>query len=155
MIVLYIFPTYFYINARILSGPPQITSKSPANITEFVETNVTLVCTVIAYPNPTTVWKRIDTDGKMEEIKRTSHKFDGNYTIYNARLEDSGKYICNASNALGYQSYATDITIKPGKVAYFIGIYFDLQAAEQWYLDIIVGKRRVSLECLHNLMQFA
>ena len=100
-----------------MSGPPQITSKSPANITEFVETNVTLVCTVIAYPNPTTVWKRIDTDGEIKEIKRTSDKFDGNYTIYNARLEDSGKYICNASNNLGYEFYTTNITIKPGKLA--------------------------------------
>ena len=113
-----------------MSGPPQITSKSPANITEFVETNVTLVCTVIAYPNPTTVWKRIDPNGKIKEIKRTSNKFDGNYTIYNARLEDSGKYICNASNTLGYESYTTDITIKPGKLAYFMGICFALRAVE-------------------------
>ena len=118
------------INAFILSGPPQITSKSPANITEFVETNVTLVCTVIAYPNPTTVWKRIDTDGEIKEIKRTSDKFDGNYTIYNAGLEDSGKYICNASNALGYESYTTKITIKPGKLAYFMGKCFALRAVE-------------------------
>jgi hypothetical protein len=99
-----------------LTGPPQIISKSPANITQLVETNVTLVCTVIANPNPTTFWKRMDPDGKFIEIKRTSKKFDGNHTIYNARLEDSGKYLCNASNTLGYDSYTTQITIKPGKL---------------------------------------
>ena len=99
---------------RTLTGPAQITAKSPQNITELVETNLTLVCTVIADPNPTTVWTHIDADGKVREIKRTSDKFDGNYTIHNARVEDSGTYLCNASNSLGHDSYTTKIMIKPG-----------------------------------------
>lgn len=99
-----------------MTGPPQITSKSPANITQYVETNVTLVCTVIADPNPTTSWKRADPDGKFVEIKRADDKFDGNFTIHNARLEDSGTYLCNASNTLGYDYYTTEIIIKAGKL---------------------------------------
>ena len=106
----------FYIS----TGPPQIISKSSANIIEDVEKNVTLVCTVIADPNPITVWKNIDADGKIREIKRTSHKFDGNYTIHNARVENSGTYSCNASNALGYAFYTTNIQIKPGRPQIFI-----------------------------------
>ena len=98
-----------------MTGPPQIKSKSLVKITANVETNVTLVCTVIANPNPITVWKHIDADGKVTEVKRTSDKFDGNYTIYNASLEDSGTYLCNASNTLGYDFYTIKIKIEPGE----------------------------------------
>ena len=99
-----------------MTGPAQITAKSPANITQYVETNVTLLCTVIAYPNPTIVWKHIDADDKVKEIKPTSNKLDGSITIYNARIEDSGTYLCNASNELGYDFYSTAIKIKPGEM---------------------------------------
>ncbi|CAB4044673.1 matrix-remodeling-associated 5-like, partial [Paramuricea clavata] len=103
----------FFGDGMECQGPPQITSKSPANITQYVETNVTLVCTVIADPKPTTSWKRANSDGKFMEIKRAHGKFDGNITIHNARLEDSGTYLCNASNTLGYDYYTTEIIIKP------------------------------------------
>ena len=86
------------------------------SIIEDVETNVTLVCTVIADPNPITVWKHIDAEGKTKEIKRTSDKFDGNYTIHNARVENSGTYSCNASNTLGYDFYTIKIKIEPGNL---------------------------------------
>jgi hypothetical protein len=69
---------------------------------------------VIADPNPITVWTHIDAKGKAREIKRTTDKFNGNYTIHNARVEDSGTYLCNASNALGKVFYATKIKIEPG-----------------------------------------
>ena len=105
----------------IFIGPPQIRSKSPANITQLVETNITLVCTAIADPNPTISWKRSDPDGKFDVIKRTTDKSDGNFTIYNARLEDSGKYLCNVSNKFGHDFYITEIKIKPGtKLILFI-----------------------------------
>ena len=112
MLIRTIFTHFTFLHA----GPPQIITKSPAHIVEDVETNVTLVCTVIADPNPTTVWTHIDADDKVVEIKRTSNKFDGNYTIYNARLKDSGTYFCNASNTLGYDYYKTEIKIEPGEL---------------------------------------
>ena len=93
------------------------------HIIEDVETNVTLVCTVIADPNPVTIWKHIDADGKIREIKRTSNKFDGNYTIHNARVEDSGTYLCNVSNTLGYAFYTTQIKIEPGEPRIFISLH--------------------------------
>ena len=99
-----------------MTGPAKITGKSSVSITQYVEKNVTLVCTVIADPNPITVWKHIDAEGKIREIKRTADKFDGNYTIHNARVEDSGTYLCNASNTLGYDFYSTEIKIEPGEV---------------------------------------
>ena len=98
-----------------LTGRPQIIADSPVNITQEVETNVTLVCTVIADPDPIITWKRINADGTFVEKSVTSDIYDGNYTIYNARVEDSGIYLCNASNTLGYDSYTTEVTIKPGK----------------------------------------
>ena len=113
---MYIYVTISIISKHsdILTGPPQIISKSEENIVEDVETNVTLVCTVIADPNPITVWTHIDAKGKFREIKRTTNKFNGNYTIRNARVEDSGTYLCNASNVLGKVFYATKIKIEPG-----------------------------------------
>ena len=99
-----------------LAGPPRIVSKSPVNITQEVETNVTLVCTIIADPDPVITWKRADADGNFVEISVTSGIYDGNYTIFNARIEDSGIYLCNASNKLGYDSYRTEVVIKPGKI---------------------------------------
>ena len=112
----------------ILAGPAQIKAKSRPHIIEYVETDVSLVCSVIADPNPKVVWKHIDVDGKVMEIKRTSDKFDGNYTIYNARLEDSGTYLCNASNELGYDFYSTEIEIKPGKVDFLFCFMFHFVA---------------------------
>jgi hypothetical protein len=74
---------------------------------------------VIADPNPTTVWTHIDVKGRAREIKRTTDKFNGNYTIYNARVNDSGTYFCNTSNALGKDFYSTKIKIKPGLLLWF------------------------------------
>ena len=99
-----------------LSGPPQIVAKSPVNITQKVETNVTLVCTVIADPNPIITWKRTDPGGKFIKISDTSDISEGNYSIYNARVEDSGIYLCNATNTLGYDFYNTEVIIKPGEL---------------------------------------
>lgn len=99
-----------------LAGPPQIVAKSPVNITQKVETNVTLVCKVIADPNPIIKWKRTNADGNFVEISVTSDISNGNYTIYNARIEDSGIYLCNVSNTLGYDSYTTEVIIEPGKL---------------------------------------
>ncbi|XP_028394142.1 uncharacterized protein LOC114518358 [Dendronephthya gigantea] len=102
----------FFGDGEKCQGPPQIRSKS-SNITQFVETNVTLVCTVFANPDPTISWKRADRDGKFTEIKKTRNKYDGNYSISNAGLEDSGTYLCYASNELGHDSYTTTVIIKP------------------------------------------
>ena len=99
-----------------LPGPPQIVAKSPVNITQEVETNVTLVCTVIADPNPIITWKRTGPGGKFIKISDTSDISEGNYTIYNARVKDSGIYLCNTTNTLGYDSYNTEVIIKPGKL---------------------------------------
>ena len=106
-----------FINAHFIStGPPIITSKSPANITADVETDVTLVCEVISDPRALIVWQYIDMQGNVVEIKRTSDGLDGYYVISNARLKDSGKYVCNVSNTYGYDSYVTDVLIKPSKL---------------------------------------
>ena len=69
---------------------------------------------MIADPNPTISWKRADPDGTFIEIKNTRDKFDGNYSIFDARLEDSGTYLCYASNSFGHDSYTTEVIIKPG-----------------------------------------
>ena len=122
----------------IFTGPPQIISKSPANITQLVERNVTLVCTVIADPNPTISWKHTDLDGKITEVKRTADKFDGNYTIYNARIEDSGKYSCNASNALGYEFYTAVITIKPGELGFSVSWHIICFASRRQCFSLFV-----------------
>ena len=100
---------------HVLTGPPQIIKRSPENITKYVESNVTLVCMVIGNPNPITSWKYNEKNGKWVEIESTSNKFGGNYTMHTARVEDSGRYVCNSSNSLGWDSYMTTIIIKPGK----------------------------------------
>jgi hypothetical protein len=87
-----------------------------ANITADVETDVTLVCEVISDPRALIVWQYIDMQGNVVEIKRTSDGLDGYYVISNARLKDSGKYVCNVSNTYGYDSYVTDVLIKPSKL---------------------------------------
>ena len=53
------------------------------------------------------------------EIKKTRNKYNGNYSIFNARLEDSGTYLCYASNSFGHDSYTTEVIIKPGKLGFF------------------------------------
>ena len=116
------------LTKNVLTGPPQIISRSAKNITRFVETDVILVCTVIGNPIPATSWKRSKENGEFEEIESTSDKFGVNYTIYGAKVEDSGNYVCNASNSLGWSSYSTKIIIKPGKTvlyySYFVVIKY-------------------------------
>ena len=91
-----------------------------------METNVTLVCTVIGDPNPVITWLRRRENGDVHQIKSTTNKYNSNLTIVLATIEHSGVYVCNASNILGHQSYETRLTIKPGNDIYLITNGIDL-----------------------------
>ncbi|XP_028413457.1 titin-like isoform X1 [Dendronephthya gigantea] len=136
----------FFGDGKECKGPPQITSRSPSNITQFVETNVTLVCNVIADPHPIILWKRAASDGKFVELKRTSEKSDGNFTIFNARLEDSGTYQCHASNPLGYDSYTTKVIIKP----VIVDIDVEIKLSNKTFVEDLKNKSSPTYKKLEN-----
>nr|XP_057935061.1 immunoglobulin superfamily member 10 isoform X2 [Doryrhamphus excisus] len=74
--------------------------KNPFNeriVSPLGKTNV-LNCSADGHPKPEIIW--ILPNGTRRTGGHNSH--DGNLVIYNARIEDSGKYRCGAKNIMGY-----------------------------------------------------
>ncbi|XP_028418079.1 angiopoietin-1 receptor-like, partial [Dendronephthya gigantea] len=127
----------FFGDGKICEGQPQIIARSPENITQLVETNLTLVCTVIGNPEPIISWKRSkEQNGVFTEIERTSSKFGGNYSIHWAKIEDSGVYLCNSSNRLGWQSYTTKVRINP----VIVGVDVEIQLSNKTFNEELKNK---------------
>ena len=90
--------------------------RSEPNITQLVETNVTLRCVVIANPVPEIVWQQKDENGRISSVPQPSgNPKNGTIVITDAGVENSGEYTCTATNNLGKDSYRTNVTIKPGE----------------------------------------
>ena len=82
------------------------------NETSIIERNgVTITCKALGYPPPTIVWSRLD--GNLSDTVSVSDsvsvptgygnvtRVSVNLTITNASREDTGVYMCSASNSVG------------------------------------------------------
>ncbi|XP_043921975.1 obscurin [Protopterus annectens] len=94
-------------------GAPKFLTR-PKAITVAVGKDATLNCQIIGNPTPTVVWEKnnvlLHTGGRFKTIE------DGDIyrlTIYDMTLEDSGQYICRATNTIG-EAFAA-VTLKVGE----------------------------------------
>ncbi|XP_032903838.1 basement membrane-specific heparan sulfate proteoglycan core protein isoform X7 [Amblyraja radiata] len=75
---------------------PQVTAEEPS-ITTTAGQIATLRCSATGYPTPIIQWS------KLRAPLPWQHKIvDGSLVIPNVGLQDSGQYICNASNSAGF-----------------------------------------------------
>ncbi|XP_051895600.1 basement membrane-specific heparan sulfate proteoglycan core protein isoform X2 [Pristis pectinata] len=75
---------------------PQVTAEEPS-ITTTAGQTATLRCSATGYPTPIIQWS------KLRAPLPWQHKIvEGSLVIPNVGLQDSGQYICNASNSAGF-----------------------------------------------------
>ena len=83
-----------YISTAV---PPSFT-KVPKTVISFVSgATATIECGVFGLPKPTVQWSR----ALLSLPQGRSQQQDGRLTISGIQLQDSGTYICKASNKLG------------------------------------------------------
>ena len=103
--------------------PIGIATLSPLNNTIVREGNTTTItCEALGYPPPTVVWSR--TDGNLSDRVSVSDsdsvltgygnvtRVSVNLTITNASREDTGVYMCSASNEIGSDDNNVNITVQ-------------------------------------------
>ena len=102
-----------------------ITTLDPfmVNETIILERNgATIMCEALGYPPPTIVWSRLD--GYLSDRVLVSDsvsvptgygnvtRVSVNLTITNASREDTGEYMCSASNEIGSEEKDVSITVQ-------------------------------------------
>ena len=110
----------YIILYKIYTG---ITSIGPLNNRIVRERNTTTItCEALGYPPPTVVWSR--TNGTLSDRVSVSDnvsvstgygnvtRVSVNLTITNASREDTGVYICSASNEIGSDDSNFSITVQ-------------------------------------------
>ena len=94
-----------------ISAHPIISTTSPSiqNITKSEKTrDLKLDCSVSAFPKAGVTWQRIE--GQLP-IERSNQKPNGTLLIRDVSAEDSGTYICAASNELGEDQVNFTVTV--------------------------------------------
>ena len=91
----------------LLSGLalPYITNKSKSQVTVIEGNTLYLACEVEGNPQPVVSWEK---DGN---ILQNSTK-NTNFIRHHTKKDDTGRYKCKATNSVGSDSYAVDVTIK-------------------------------------------
>ncbi|XP_078378637.1 fibroblast growth factor receptor 2-like isoform X1 [Oculina patagonica] len=94
----------------VKAHPIIITTSPPVqNLTKSERTrDLKLDCTVSAYPKAVITWQKFD--GQLP-IDRTNQEADGTLLIREVSAEDSGTYICAASNELGKDQANFTVTV--------------------------------------------
>ena len=100
-----------------------MTTVSPLNNATVREGNTnTITCEALGYPPPTIVWSR--TNGTLSDRVSVSDsvsvptgygnatRVSVNLTITNASREDTGVYMCSASNSIGSDDSNISITVQ-------------------------------------------
>ena len=90
-------------------SPPKVLV-SPGNLTVNEQQTVRLYCSVSANPEARILWRW----EKNQEMKRnvSLNETSRNLIIQNILLEDSGRYICVATNMLGTSDGAVTVNVR-------------------------------------------
>lgn len=95
---------YFAAHPIIITTSPSIQNFTKSERTRDLK----LDCTVSAYPKAVITWQKFD--GQLP-IGRTNREANGTLVIREVSAEDSGSYICAASNELGKDQVNFTVTI--------------------------------------------
>ena len=92
---------------------PQFTVTPPAQLKGFKTHNVTVPCQATGDPQPKVTW--VKENGELP-VGRSKVSEDGTLRIWNAKEEDSGGYICTATSAALFKTFAAmKLTVKGKK----------------------------------------
>ena len=95
---------------------PRFVVRPPSLYLVNTTANLTVHCKATGDPQPRVTW--IKTDGRLP-VTRSSSSSNGTLKLWNAKREDSGFYICEASSNAVFKSYSTmKLAVKEGKVFY-------------------------------------
>ncbi|XP_042348491.1 neural cell adhesion molecule L1-like protein isoform X2 [Plectropomus leopardus] len=105
------------INIMVMNMAPQILTRDYEEYSVVVGGNITMNCSVFSSPPPTITWARDETPETMEGERFFS--VGGSLQIINAEKNDSGKYVCVASNAEGKSAVTAVLDVKdPTKIVF-------------------------------------
>ncbi|KAJ8362898.1 hypothetical protein SKAU_G00117290 [Synaphobranchus kaupii] len=114
------------------SPTPPHASILQADMVKVEGDSVTLLCQATGYPNPTIAWS------KLRAPLPWQHKVtDGTLVLQNLGRQDSGQYICNATNAAGFHETTVQIEVETPPYATCIPEQVRVQAGEEIRLQCL------------------
>ncbi|XP_069356515.1 cell adhesion molecule Dscam1 isoform X41 [Maniola hyperantus] len=102
------------ITEPIASAAPSITSTQKAAVHFSQNTSLAILCPAQGYPVPVTRWyKFIDGTARKQPVALNDRvkQVSGTLIIKEAKVEDSGKYLCVVNNSVGGESVETVLTV--------------------------------------------
>ncbi|XP_048480575.1 Down syndrome cell adhesion molecule-like protein Dscam2 isoform X15 [Plutella xylostella] len=102
------------ITEPINSAAPKVPSKTIEFVEFAMDTSVTLLCLAQAFPVPIFRWyKFIDGTTRKQPVTLNDRvkQVSGTLIIKEAKVEDSGKYLCVVNNSVGGESVETVLTV--------------------------------------------
>ncbi|XP_062527442.1 cell adhesion molecule Dscam2 isoform X16 [Bombyx mori] len=102
------------ITEPINSAPPKVPTKTIEFVQFHLNNSITLLCLAQAYPVPIFRWyKFIDGTTRKQPVTLDDRvkQVSGTLIIKEAKVEDSGKYLCVVNNSVGGESVETVLTV--------------------------------------------
>ena len=100
--------------------PPLFIKKTPSEVYVSPGSDLELCCTATGSPRPVIEWSR-----GQQSLDATLYQ-NGCLTMENVKDENTGRYICRATNSLGFAQLTTDISLRASKVANSLIVKFVL-----------------------------
>ncbi|XP_045126170.1 Down syndrome cell adhesion molecule-like protein Dscam2 isoform X10 [Portunus trituberculatus] len=102
------------ISEPVGSGPPRMIRKTRLESFECPSSQpFTLLCQAQGYPQPAFRWFKFNENGRKAsvELGERIKQVGGTLIIREAKVEDSGKYLCVVNNSVGGESVETVLTV--------------------------------------------
>nr|DBA18217.1 TPA: hypothetical protein GDO54_016492 [Pyxicephalus adspersus] len=95
----------------LVYDPPMI-NPGPTNITTVVNQQITLMCEVTGTPKPRVAWKKNEILINMD-MDQNIYRFlsSGSLIILSPAVDDTGLYVCSASNDAGHDEIAINLSV--------------------------------------------
>ncbi|XP_045126205.1 Down syndrome cell adhesion molecule-like protein Dscam2 isoform X43 [Portunus trituberculatus] len=101
------------ISESLGSSPPKLRSRDTINAEAAAGSLTSLLCPAQAHPAPTHRWFKFNENGRKAsvELGERIKQVGGTLIIREAKVEDSGKYLCVVNNSVGGESVETVLTV--------------------------------------------
>ncbi|XP_047472715.1 Down syndrome cell adhesion molecule-like protein Dscam2 isoform X14 [Penaeus chinensis] len=102
------------ISAGVSGGPPRVPLQALTNVVRSgIGRELALTCDAQAFPLPSFRWFKVPEGGRKAavELGERVKQVGGTLIIREAKVEDSGKYLCVVNNSVGGESVETVLTV--------------------------------------------